>query len=86
MIVFRLMRWVAQTLVAFSLSAMLIAPIRADDLVGRASVVDGDKLKFIACVFAYSESMRLNLINFVATKRATCTAAARRRLRSSLAS
>ena len=45
MIVFRLMRWVAQTLVAFSLSAMLIAPIRADDLVGRASVVDGDTIE-----------------------------------------
>ena len=39
------MRWLAQTITAFSLSAMLIAPIRADDLIGRASVVDGDTIE-----------------------------------------
>ncbi|WP_081851461.1 thermonuclease family protein [Bradyrhizobium sp. URHD0069] len=38
------MLWLVRAILAFSLS-ILIAPIRADDLIGQASVVDGDTIE-----------------------------------------
>jgi|ERR1700716_800001 endonuclease YncB( thermonuclease family) len=39
------MRRLVRMILAFSLSSVLIAPIRADDLIGQASVVDGDTIE-----------------------------------------
>jgi endonuclease YncB( thermonuclease family) len=39
------MRWLIRAILVFSLSSTLIAPIRADDPIGQASVVDGDTIE-----------------------------------------